>query len=334
MERGLQVMGRKWTKTALIGILLAAAFLLISCGQETFEQPYEFEARRLQTEETESSRLPAFADSLCVVWDEDSFEDEEITSEAAALFSLEDKEVMFSHNAFEPLYPASITKVMTALLALKYGTLSDMVTVTDDVIITEEGATLCHINPGDSLTLEQLLYGLMLPSGNDAGVAIAVHMAGSVEAFSDMMNEEARRIGATGTHFVNPHGLNNEQHYTTAYDLYLIFNEALNLPEPSGKKFRDIISSTSYYAEYENKNGETVSQTWKGGNWYMTGEREEPKGLTVFGGKTGTTKSAGYCLIMASRDDEEKEYISIILKAESRPGLYDNMTNLIQKIVD
>lgn len=109
---------------------------------------------------------------------------------------------MYSKNAFERLYPASITKVMTALIAIKYGDLTDTVTVTEDAVITEAGATLAGIHPGDQLTMEQLLYGLMLPSGNDAGAAIAVHMAGSIDAFAELMNREAQKLGATGTHFM------------------------------------------------------------------------------------------------------------------------------------
>ena len=270
----------------------------------------------------------AFASDLCVVTDEGGFDADFATSEAAALFDISDREVLYSKEAFEKLYPASVTKVMTALVAIKEGDLNSRVHVTEDAVITESGATLCGIEPGDTLTLEQLLYGLMLPSGNDAGAAIAVHIAGSIDAFADMMNEEALRLGATGTHFVNPHGLNDPDHYTTAYDLYLIFNEALKYPA-----FRQIVGTTAYTANYHNKNSEPVTKTWKGGNWFMTGERETPDGLKVFGGKTGTTKAAGYCLIMASRDDSDKEYISVVLKADSRPHLYDNMANIISKIV-
>ena len=149
-----------------------------------------------------------------------------------------------------------------ALVALKYGNLADQVTVTEDAVITEAGATLAGIEPGDVLTLEQLLYGLMLPSGNDAGAAIAVHIAGSVEAFADMMNEEAARIGAVDTHFVNPHGLHDPDHYTTAYDLYLIFHEAMK-----DATFRKVAGSTAYTASYRDKSGQTVTKTWKGGNW-------------------------------------------------------------------
>ena len=169
----------------------------------------------------------------------------------------------------------------------------------------------------------------MIPSGNDAANAIAVHMSGSLESFAERMNEKARELGATHTHFKNPNGLTDPEHYTTAYDLYLIFNEALKLP-----KFREVIGADSYTASYRDADGNTVSKTWKVGNWYQNGEEKAPQGVTVLGGKTGTTQAAGYCLIMAERDESGREYISVVLKAENRQGLYDNMTNIITKIVD
>ncbi len=316
-----------------IACCLTAGFLLCSCGkkEETLDRPYSFTERSFPVELTGSTDGYAslFASDLCVVTDESQYSPSDTTSEAAGLFDITDGQVMYSKNAFERLYPASITKVMTALIAIKYGDLTDMVTVTEDAVITEAGATLAGIHPGDQLTMEQLLYGLMLPSGNDAGAAIAVHMAGSIDAFAELMNREAQKLGATGTHFMNPHGLTNADHYTTAYDLYLIFNEALKQPE-----FRKVTGTTSYTADYTDGSGNPVSTTWEGGNWYMVGQRQTPDGLTVFSGKTGTTSAAGFCLIMASRDQKEKEYISVVLKAPSRPGLYDNMTNIISKIVD
>lgn len=316
-----------------IACCLTAGFLLCSCGkkEEALDHPYSFTERSFPVELTDSTDGYAslFASDLCVVTDESQYSPSDTTSEAAGLFDITDGQVMYSKNAFERLYPASITKVMTALIAIKYGDLTDTVTVTEDAVITEAGATLAGIHPGDQLTMEQLLYGLMLPSGNDAGAAIAVHMAGSIDAFAELMNREAQKLGATGTHFMNPHGLTNADHYTTAYDLYLIFNEALKQPE-----FRKVTGTTSYTADYTDGSGNPVSTTWEGGNWYMVGQRQTPDGLTVFSGKTGTTSAAGFCLIMASRDQKEKEYISVVLKAPSRPGLYDNMTNIISKIVD
>ena len=315
-----------------IACCLTAGFLLCSCGkkEEALDRPYSFTERSFPVELTDSTDGYAslFASDLCVVTDESQYSPSDTTSEAAGLFDITDGQVMYSKNAFERLYPASITKVMTALIAIKYGDLTDTVTVTEDAVITEAGATLAGIHPGDQLTMEQLLYGLMLPSGNDAGAAIAVHMAGSIDAFAELMNREAQKLGATGTHFMNPHGLHDEDHYTTAYDLYLIFNEALKYPE-----FRTVTGSTAYTANYTNGAGQSVSKTWRGGNWYLTGEQETPDGLTVFSGKTGTTKAAGYCLIMAEKDDSDREFISVVLKSDSRPHLYDNMTNIISKIV-
>ena len=324
-----RVKGMKRASALLCALLFTASVGLTGCFGGLKDAYVASERIPALEEETAATRFSdAFASDLCVVTDEASYDPDFVTSQAAALFDMDDREVLYSKDVFERMYPASITKIMTALVAIKEGDLKSRVLVTDDAVITEPGATLCGIEPGDTLTLEQLLYGLMLPSGKDAGAAIAVHIAGSIEAFSDMMNEEAVRLGATGTHFVNPHGLNNPDHYTTAYDLYLIFNEALKYPV-----FRQIVGTTAYTANYHNKNSEPVSKTWKGSNWFMTGERETPDGLKVFGGKTGTTKAAGYCLIMASRDDSDKEYISVVLKADSRPHLYDNMTNIISKIV-
>lgn len=326
-------MNKKLFQSGTVCILIMS-ILLTGCGaydSKNMTQPYSFEERPIAWGDTgaDSGYAELFAEDLCVVMEEDGFSPDDVSSEAAALFDVSDRSVLYSKQSFERLYPASITKVMTALIAIKYGNLEDQVTVTQDAVITESGATLCGIKPGDTLTMEQLLYGLMLPSGNDAGAAIAVHMAGSIEAFSEMMNDEAKKLGATGTHFMNPHGLSHEQHYTTAYDLYLIFNEAL-----SYDVFREVTGSVAYTAEYVGSDGNPVTQTWKGSNQFMTGNRETPDGLTVFSGKTGTTQAAGYCLIMASKDAEDKEYISVVLKAESRPGLYDNMTNIIRKIVD
>ncbi|MDO5348459.1 MAG: serine hydrolase [Lachnospiraceae bacterium] len=329
---------RKKTK-GILGACLAA-FVLSSagCGQKTLERPYVWSQRNLTlSSQSEADgadtvlkgRALGFAEDLCVAAPDAVWEDSAVNAEAAAVFDLTDCQVIYGKNVFEQLHPASITKVMTAIVAIKYGNLEDLVTVTEDAVITERGASLCNIKPGDTLTLEQLLYGLMLPSGNDAAAAIAVHMAGSIDGFAELMNQEAARLGATSTHFTNPHGLTNAEHLTTAYDLYLIFNEALKLP-----KFREVTGTTAYTANYTNAAGEAVSKEWKGGNWYMTGERTTPDGLTVFGGKTGTTNAAGYCLIMASRDEKEKEYISVVLKAGSRPNLYDNMTEIIQKIVN
>lgn len=315
----------------IICIILATA-LLTGCAPKISEEFAYTDARTdaiYASIQEETQRAGTFAENLCVITGDEESSDSGVNSESAAVFGIDDQSVLFQKHAFERLYPASITKVMTALVVLKYGNLEDTVKIGEEAVITEAGASLCNIKPGDTLTMEQLLYGLMLPSGNDAGASIAVHMAESIEGFSEMMNQEAQVLGATDTHFLNPHGLHDADHYTTAYDLYLIFNEAFQFPE-----FRKIIGTTEYIANYIDGEGNVKSQTWKNSNRYLTGERETPAGLTVLGGKTGTTQAAGYCLIMASEDSEGRDYISVVLKAGSRSNLYDNMTNIIQKIVN
>ena len=274
--------------------------------------------------------VPGFAADLCVaVEGEAGTQDSAVNCEAGALFNLTDATTVYGKNMFERMYPASITKVMTAILAIESGNPDDPVTCTNDVLISEAGASMAGINPGDTLTLRDLLYGLMIPSGNDAANAIAVHMAGSTEAFAEMMNKRARELGAVDTHFVNANGLHSQDHYTTVYDLYLIFNRAMKLP-----LFREIIGSYSYTANYTDASGQGISRTWKVGNWYLAGKADPPHGVNVLGGKTGTTMKAGYCLITGDADSSGKEYISVVLKASDRNNLYDNMTRILTKIVE
>lgn len=312
--------------------LLFSVVFLSGCGQNSASK-YAYTPERMETfltsAQDERELAPVFAGDLCVITGEEAAPDSGVNAEAVATFSLSDKQVLLQKNAYERMNPASITKVMTALLAIEEGNLEESVTVGQETVITESGASLCHINPGDTLTMEELLYGLMLPSGNDAGAAIAVHMDGSIVAFSERMNERAHALGATDTHFMNPHGLTDEQHYTTAYDLYLIFNEALKHPV-----FREIIGTTVYTVQYTDGQNQPKTQEWKNSNQYLTGQVMTPEGLTVIGGKTGTTMAAGSCLIIGSQDTEQHEYISVVLKAESRQNLYENMTNIIQKIVN
>jgi len=312
-------------------VILMTGVLLCGCGN-TESTDLQYPVERMGAYLVSDSGLltaDLFTKELCVITGQEESEDAFINAQAAGLFSMDDQTVLFQKNPFERMYPASITKVMTALVTLKHANLQDKVTVGDEIIITEAGASMCNIKTGDTLTVEQLLYGLMLPSGNDAGNALAVHISGSVEAFSELMNQEARRIGATNSHFLNPHGLHSEDHYTTVYDLYLIFQEAMKEPE-----FKTLISTVNYTADYTDSEGNPVSQTWANSNRYLTGDRQAPDGVYVIGGKTGTTNAAGYCLIMASEDANQNQYISVILKAGSRPNLYDNMTNIIQKIVN
>ena len=253
----------------------------------------------------------------------------DIIADAAIVVDMATGYTLYEKNIQMQKYPASITKIMTATLVLENLNMDDVVTFSHDAVYTiEPGSSSAYAEEGEQLTVEQCLYGLMLISGNDLANALGEKVSGSMDAFAQKMTEKAAELGCIGTRFKNAHGLHDEDHYTTAYDLYLIFNEALKYPE-----FRTVTGSTAYTANYTNGAGQSVSKTWRGGNWYLTGEQETPDGLTVFSGKTGTTKAAGYCLIMAEKDDSDREFISVVLKSDSRPHLYDNMTNIISKIV-
>ena len=275
----------------------------------------------------DSADLPLMTEDLAVIDPQEEYDTSVTSSEAGIVLNTTDKTVVYSKNPYERLYPASLTKVMTALLVLENGGLDETVEVTKDAVITENGASLAGIKPGDKITVRELLYGLMLPSGNDAANALAVHTSGSVDAFVAEMNRKAALLGCAGTHFVNTNGLSDDQHYTTAYDFCLIFQKALEHPE-----FREIISTRQHVGNWIGSDGAGIAKTWDNSNWYLTKKAASPKTVTVIGGKTGTTRAAGSCLVMASENEEGKEFISIILKAENHDTLYQNMTNILGKI--
>lgn len=242
-----------------------------------------------------------------------------------SLMKLDETKILHAENLHEKIYPASTTKLMTAYLALKYGDLDEEVVITKTAQDIPIDSSRAGLRVGDRIILFDLLHGLLLPSGNDAALAIAEHISGSVEEFVSLMNKEAKLLGATNTQFVNPHGYQDENHFTTAYDLYLMFDACMKQPE-----FLNIISRPSYELEITQQNGTYRDEKWLQSNWYVNGYREVPDGVEVIGGKTGTTDEAGSCLITLLRDENESPYLAIIMGAESRPVLYDNMDILIR----
>ena len=250
-----------------------------------------------------------------------------ITAKAAVLIDNASGRILYAKNKDKKLIPASITKIMTAMLALKYGNMDDVVTITQENLNLEEGSQVCGFWAGDQVTLDQLLHCLLVYSGNDAAAAIAEHVGGSTEGFVEMMNSYARELGCTGTHFTNPHGLQDENHYTTPYDIYLMLKEALNYPE-----FTQITQSGSYTVEYTHADGSSASTTLLATDHYLTGEATPPKNVTILGGKTGTTDNAGNCLALLSQNAYGKPYISIVMGASTKDELYEQMSSLLQNI--
>ncbi len=320
---------KRITALCLIAVL---ALGMTGCGGSGYSMNYDLDspvsAYRFGSGDNSGTRADSFAKDLCVI-DGDVSVNSIDTSEAEAvlLCSLNDKEVLYGKNANMQLNPASLTKVMTAIIALKKGNLDDVLTASGNVEITESGASLVGIKAGDTMTLAQALHALLIPSGNDAAVMIAEYIAGSEEAFVEMMNEEAVALGATNCHFMNSHGLTEEGHYITAYDMYLIFNEAIQYDE-----FVQIITTPEYSGVYHDSAGEPKELSFKNSNWFLNGNHESPNGIMVIGGKTGTTSAAGNCLVLLSKDASGNPYISVILKSSGREYLYDKMYDLIDLI--
>lgn len=267
-----------------------------------------------------------FADNLCVADQDVSLEGYSLPDNigAAGLFDLNEKKVLYAKRIHEKIYPASITKVLTAYITLKYGNLNDMVLISSNATNFSSDAQLAGLKTGDSVSLYDLLCSLIMHSGNDSAVAIAEHISGSVAAFSELMNKEARMLGATNTHFTNPHGLHEEMHYTTAYDLYLMFNAAAK-----DQRFLDILSMNSYVGTLLGEDGETRTEEWFQTNYYSQNIVESPAGVHVLGGKTGTTNEAGFCVILYTLDPSNAPYISIITGTQNKTELYNEMSTLL-----
>ena len=222
----------KCTNRLYLSIGIICSFLLGGCGSVNVSVPYTLDSNVSAfsiTDHNTDIKMDSFASNLCVgnanVTKNTSVNMTEATS--AALFDVNKTNIIYGKNIHERLAPASLTKVLTAVVALEEGNLEDIITVTKDVKITESGATLCGLKEGDTLTLNQALHALLIQSANDAANAIAIHLGGSLEGFATLMNQKAIELGATNSHFVNPHGLTADDHYTTVYDLYLIFNKVI-----------------------------------------------------------------------------------------------------------
>lgn len=208
----------------------------------------------------------------------------EVSSHSACVIDIDTGRILAAKNENEKSEPASITKIMTALIALENADIKKVVTI-PGAAAGVEGSSI-YIKAGEKYSLEDLLYGLMLRSGNDAATAIAIDVAGSVDAFVEKMNQKAQELGCTGTHFNNPHGLPDEKHYTTAHDMALITAAALR-----NDTFVKIVSTKNYTAEPDGA-GETRS--WQNKNkllWQYEG---------AIGVKTGYTKSAGKTYVGAA----------------------------------
>ncbi|SDH09695.1 D-alanyl-D-alanine carboxypeptidase [Alteribacillus persepolensis] len=212
-----------------------------------------------------------------------------VSGRTAVLLEQDSGRVLFGKEEHEPRKIASITKIMTAILAVESRQFEETVKVSSNAAGVE-GSSL-YLKPGENITLKDLTYGLMMRSGNDAAVAIAEHVGGSVDGFVYLMNEKAEQIGMENTQFTNPHGLDDgDSHYSTAYDMALLMQYAMK-----NEQFQEISQTKKYRAPQE---GERWDRIWTNKNKLLTSMYKH-----CTGGKTGYTKAAGRTLVTTAEKD-------------------------------
>jgi len=254
-----------------------------------------------------------------------------LEAETAVLMDQSSGKILYEKNPDKPMYPASTTKIMTALLAVEYGDLDEVITVGTEVLHISWDSSKAGFDVGDTVTLRELIYGLMLPSGNDAAYTIAAHISRKVtgnpqlsvkdsqEFFAALMNQRARELGAENTHFTVPDGYHDVDHYTTARDLGLISRAALN------NDFLREVAATSRY----------VPETWIGPNvrpWGNTNQLVRPQQEFYYesatGFKTGYTGPAGFCMV-SSAIDNDMELVAVVLNT-SKDGRWQDSQALLE----
>ncbi|MTI60779.1 MAG: D-alanyl-D-alanine carboxypeptidase [Firmicutes bacterium] len=237
-----------------------------------------------------------------------------VSANSACVIDLETRQVLYNKNMHLKCPPASTTKILTSIVAIEESNINDVVTVSRKAAY-QEGSSI-YLSEGEKIRLEELLYGVMLASGNDAAMAIADHISGSVEEYAELMNRRAVEMGAKNSNFINPSGLPDSNHYSTAYDLAMIMAYALE-----NKIFAQITAS-------KNK---TIS--WSGNDWGR-GLRNHNKLLwsysDITGGKTGYTKAAGRCLVASARRDG-REVVAVVLNC---PNDWNDVRNLLDYGLD
>ncbi|WP_058486906.1 D-alanyl-D-alanine carboxypeptidase family protein [Defluviitalea phaphyphila] len=245
-----------------------------------------------------------------------------IQSDSAILMDAKTGTILYEKNIHKKQYPASITKIMTALLAIENGNLEDTITFSKNAVYSiEYGSSHIGMQEGEQITLKDALYGMFLMSANEVSNGIAEYIDGSIENFAEHMTKRAEELGAQNTNFVNPHGLHDENHYTTAYDMALIAKEALKYDV-----FREIIGTITYTIPPTN----IVDEPRYLANQHKLFNNKAYPELYYEGcegGKTGFTNEARHTLVTyAKRDD--LELIVVVLKSEKQ-AMYDDTRNLL-----
>lgn len=244
-----------------------------------------------------------------------------INAESAILIDGDTGKILYEKSAYEKRAPASTTKIMTALLALEHCKTTDVATVTSEAITSvPSGYSTDLLKMGEELTIKDLLYALLLPSSNEAANVLAIHIAGSIDSFASMMNTKAMDLGCKNTHFVNPNGVHDDNHYSTAYDLSLIAKEAMK-----NDIFRQIVSTASYTLPNSNKYSR-IDRTLITTNDLIKKQSNNYYEYAI-GIKTGFTTPAKNCLVSSATKDG-KTLIAVVLRSNTDNNRYNDTKTL------
>ena len=265
--------------------------------------------------------VPASASDMLIEQDAPAADDISVTAYAAYLMDMDTGVTLYEYKADEKNYPASTTKIMTAYLCLKYGDPKDMVTVHSSAFEDlSQAASTGNLVVGETMTVHRLLQALLVVSASEAANVVAEYISGSREKFVELMNQEAQELGCTGTHFANCHGLPNSDHYTTARDLAIIGQAAMEYEE-----FRDIVGSAVTTLAATNVHGtQTITST----NGVLPGSSYPDYSYPyAIGIKTGHTSVAGYCLVSAA-DKDGRRLLCVVMGCGSRTASFSQTTRL------
>jgi len=265
--------------------------------------------------------------AACLITGANALEEPTINAKAAIIGETKTDTVVYEHNADDMLYPASTTKIMTAILALEYGNMSDTVTVSDNAIdlLKDSGGSIM-LKKGEQMNFRDMVVYLLVSSGNDAANVLAEHISGSIPAFVELMNAKAQELGCTNTHFANPHGLHADNHYTTARDLLKIAEYAMQNEDFAQIVMIDktVLPATNMHSEQTISNTNHLISLWRSRDYFYEG---------AIGIKTGSTTPAGYCLV-SGVNSGDLTYITVVLGAEkAEDGTIGSFTETI-KLLD
>lgn len=271
-------------------------------------------------------------ENVVIPYDAYVYDTPDVEYEAGLLVNESRHSVVCAVNPHKRIYPASMTKVLTGIIvmeAIEQGeiSLSDTVVVGKPIEFNEDNVAVLGLQPGDYITIEELLHGLLISSYNDCAILLARRISGSVSNFTELMNAKAAELGASNSHFVNPHGLHDNNHYTTPYDLYLIFKEFLT------KDVLVQIDSNSNYDLTMYREDEKIIIPLTATNAFLSNSFEMPTGYSITGWKTGTTEKAGNCIILEFiKNETDERFICLVSNAKGHDALYQNVEDMLKEI--